>query len=256
MTDGVVENCSCSLLEPYGDPGAYPSGHRGLEYVGGGRLRSAVVALDAQGVQVHMHAIGDRACRDALDAIEAARVSNGPSDHRHHVAHLQIVHPDDVPRFGALGIIANIQPLWACNDPQMSELTLPRLGEERMGWQYPFGDLARTGATLAAGSDWPVSTPNPLLEMEVAVTRVDPGDREAEPFLPDQRLSLPQAFDAFTMGSAFVNHDDQASGSIDVGKRADLAVLDRDVFAADAGPLGDAHVVMTMVAGRVVFEEN
>ena len=217
---------------------------------------TAVVALDAQGFQVHMHAIGDRACRDALDAVEAARVANGPSDHRHHVAHLQIVHPDDVPRFGALGVIANIQPLWACNDPQMSELTLPRLGEERMGWQYPFGDLARTGATLAAGSDWPVSTPNPLLEMEVAVTRVDPGDRDAEPFLPDQRLSLAQAFDAFTMGSAIVNHDERASGSIEVGKRADLAVLDHDVFAPDAGPLGDARVVMTMAAGRVVFEEN
>ena len=168
-----------------------------------------MVALDAQGFQVHMHAIGDRACRDALDAIEAARSANGPSDLRHHVAHLQIVHPDDVPRFGALGVVANIQPLWACNDPQMSELTLPRLGEERMGWQYPFGDLARTGATLAAGSDWPVSTPNPLLEMEVAVTRVDPGERDAEAFLPDQRLSLAQAFDAFTKGSAIVNHDDE-----------------------------------------------
>jgi predicted amidohydrolase YtcJ len=256
MTDGVVENCSCSLLAPYDDPGTYPAGHRGLGYVGGDQLRDAVVALDAQGVQVHMHAIGDQACRDALDAVEAARVANGPSDLRHHVAHLQIVHPDDVPRFGALGVVANIQPLWACNDPQMGELTLPRLGEERMGWQYPFGDLARTGAMLAAGSDWPVSTPNPLLEMEVAVTRVDPGERDAEPFLPDQCLSLAQAFDAFTLGSAFVNHDERASGSIEAGKRADLAVLDRDVFAPDAGPLGDAHVVMTMAAGRVVFEEN
>ena len=206
------------------------------------------------GFQVHMHAIGDRATRDALDAIEAARAANGPSDNRHHVAHLQIVHPDDVPRFGALGVIANMQPLWACMDPQMSELTLPRLGEERMGWQYPFGDLARTGATLAGGSDWPVSTPDPLLEMEVAVTRVDPGARDAEPFLPDQRLTLAQAFAAFTMGSATVNHDERDAGSIEVGKRADLTVLDRDVFEPDAGPLGDARVVMTIAAGRVVYE--
>ena len=254
MTDGVVENCSCSLLAPYDDPGAYPAGHRGLVYVGGERLRDAVVALDARGFQVHMHAIGDQACRDALDAVEAARAANGPGDHRHHIAHLQIVHPDDVARFGALGVIANIQPLWACNDPQMGELTLPRLGEERMRWQYPFGDLVRAGATLAAGSDWPVSTPNPLLEMEVAVTRVDPADRDAEPFLPDQRLSLAQAIDAFTMGSAIVNHDERASGSIEVGKRADLAVLDRDVLAPDAGPLGDARVVMTIASGRVVHE--
>ncbi len=190
MTDGVVENCSCALLQPYDDPGAYAPGHRGLSYIDGEDLRSAVTALDAQGVQVHMHAIGDRATRDALDAIEAARAANGPRDNRHHVAHLQFVHPDDVPRFGSLGAVANMQPLWACMDPQMAELTLPRVGKERIGWQYPFGDLARTGATLAGGSDWPVSTPNPLLEMEVAVTRVDPGERDAEPFLPDQRLTI------------------------------------------------------------------
>jgi predicted amidohydrolase YtcJ len=254
MTDGVVENCSCALLEPYDDPGAYPPGHRGLSYVGGEGLRSAVTALDAQGFQVHMHAIGDRATRDALDAVEAAHAANGPNDNRHHVAHLQFVHPDDVPRFAALGVIANMQPLWACMDPQMSELTLPRVGEERIRWQYPFGDLARTGATLAGGSDWPVSTPDPLLEMEVAVTRVDPGARDAEPFLPDQRLTLRQAFEAFTMGSATVNHDERHAGSVEVGKRADLAVLDHDVFAPDAGPLGDARVVMTIAAGRMVHE--
>ncbi|MGH2597419.1 MAG: amidohydrolase family protein, partial [Actinomycetota bacterium] len=167
---------------------------------------------------------------------------------------LQVVHPDDVPRFGALGVVANIQPLWACADPQMTELTLPRLGEERIGWQYPFGDLARTGATLAGGSDWPVSTPNPLLEMEVAVMRVSPDARDEEPFLPDQRLTLPQALAAFTIGSAYVNHDDGDAGSIEVGKRADLAVLDRDVFALDAGPLGDARVIMTIAGGRVVHD--
>ena len=256
MTDGVVENCSCALLEPYDDPGAYPSGHRGLSYVGGEALRSAVTALDAKGFQVHMHAIGDRATRDALDAVEAALAANGANDHRHHVAHLQFVHPDDVPRFARLGAIANMQPLWACMDPQMTELTLPRVGKERIGWQYPFGDLARTGATLAAGSDWPVSTPDPLLEMEVAVTRVDPSARDAEPFLPDQRLTLAQAFTAFTMGSATVNHDDHDAGSIEVGKRADLAVLDRDVFAPDAGPLGDARVLMTIAAGRSVHETD
>ena len=256
MTDGVVENCSCALLQPYDDPGAYAEGHRGLSYIGDEALRSAVTSFDAQGFQVHMHAIGDRATRDALDAIEAARAANGPSDNRHHVAHLQFVHPDDVPRFGTLGAIANMQPLWACMDPQMTELTLPRVGKERIGWQYPFGDLVRTGATLAGGSDWPVSSPNPLLEMEVAVTRVDPGERDAEPFLPDQRLTIAQAFNAFTMGSAIVNHDEVAAGSIEVGKRADLAVLDRDVFAADAGPLGDARVVMTVAAGRVVHQAD
>jgi predicted amidohydrolase YtcJ len=254
MTDGVVENCSCALLEPYDDPGVFPSGHRGLSYVGGDALASAVTRLDAEGFQVHMHAIGDRAVRDALDAIEAAREANGLRGNRHHIAHLQVVHPDDVPRFARLGAVANIQPLWACMDPQMTALTLPRLGRERIGWQYPYGDLVRTGAVLAGGSDWPVSTPDPLKEMEVAVTRVDPGVRDAEPFHPEQRLSLPQAMAAFTIGSAFVNLDDRDAGSIEAGKRADLTVLDRVVFEPDAGPLGDAQVVTTVAAGRIVYE--
>jgi len=254
MTDGVVENCSCALLRPYEDPGVYPPGHRGLSYVGGDALASAVTRLDAEGVQVHMHAIGDKAARDSLDAVDAARVANGPRGNRHHIAHLQVVHPDDVQRFARLGVVANIQPLWACMDPQMTELTLPRLGPERIGWQYPFGDLVRTGTVLAGGSDWPVSTPDPLQEMEVAVTRVDPGARHTEPFLPAQRLTLPQALAAFTIGSAYVNHDDRDAGSIEVGKRADLAVLDRNPFDSDAGPPGDARVVATVAAGRVVYE--
>jgi predicted amidohydrolase YtcJ len=254
MTDGVVENCSCALLQPYDDPGVYPPGHRGLSYVGGDALAAAVTRLDAEGVQVHMHAIGDGAARDALDAVEAARVANGRRGNRHHVAHLQVVHPDDVPRFARLGVVANIQPLWACMDPQMMGLTLPRLGPERIGWQYPYGDLVRTGAMLAGGSDWPVSSPDPLQEMEVAVTRVDPGARDTESFLPGQRLTLPQALAAFTIGAAYVNHDDRGAGSIEVGKRADLTVLDRNVFDRDAGPLGDAHVVATVAAAHVVYE--
>ena len=135
-----------------------------------------------------------------LDAVEAARSANGPSDHRHHLAHLQIVHPEDIPRFRVLGAVANAQPLWACYDPQMSELTIPFLGEERASWQYPFGSLVRAGATLAFGSDWSVSTPDPLAEMHVAVNRrastSHPGLAGAGPqgydevFLPDERLDL------------------------------------------------------------------
>jgi hypothetical protein len=199
-----------------------------------------------------MHAIGDRAVRDALDAVGSAREANGPRDARHHVAHLQIVHPDDIGRFRSLGVVANIQPLWACMDPQMSELTLPRIGADRIPRQYPFADLVRAGAVLAAGSDWPVSSPDPLREIEVAVTRVEPSVRAGEPFLPEQRITLPQAVAAFTMGSAYVNHDDRGSGSIEVGKRADLAVVDRNVFAGDTGPLSEASVELTIASGRVV----
>ena len=134
-----------------------------------------------------MHAIGDRGVREALDAFEGTDPAR-----RHHVAHLQVVHPDDVPRFAALGVAANMQALWACLDDQMVELTIPFLGEERSRWQYPFGDLHRAGARLVAGSDWPVSTPDPLAAIHVAVNRTaygEEGPAGTEPFLPEQALA-------------------------------------------------------------------
>ena len=255
MTDGVVENCTCALLEPYLGPCGEGDRPLGISYVDAAPLRDAVTRLDAAGFQVHMHAIGDRAVRQALDAVGAAREANGARGMRHHIAHLQFVHPDDIPRFRDLDVVANCQPLWACNDPQMEELTLSKVGDERARELYPFGDLHRNGATLAMGSDWGVSSPNPLLEMEVAITRVDPDDRDGEPLLPEQALDLPTAIAAFTRGSAFVSHDDDA-GSIRVGARADLAVLDRNVFEPAAGPLGEARVTATIAAGRVVHDAS
>jgi predicted amidohydrolase YtcJ len=212
-----------------------------------------VTELDRLGFQVHMHAIGDRAVRNALDAVEAARTANGPSNHRHHIAHLQVVQPEDVPRFRELGVVANAQPYWAQMEPQMEELTLPFLGRDRAELQYPFGDLLRSGATIAMGSDWSVTTANPLEEIEVAVTRVDPENRANAPFLPEQALPLQVALAAFTAGSAYVNHDEDG-GSLAVGKRADLAVIDRNLFARSPGPVGDARVDLTVASGRVVYE--
>ena len=194
--------------------------------------------------------------RFALDAVEAARSANGMSDTRPHLAHIQVIHPDDLPRFAPLGAVGNAQPLWACEEPQMSELTVPFLGRERRSWQYPFASLLRSGARLAMGSDWAVSTPNPLWEIEVAVERVWLESRgELPPFLPSERLSLEEAIHGFTMGSAYVNHLDDVTGSITVGKLADLAVVDRDLFAPDAGPTGDATVLGTFVGGASVFED-
>ena len=117
--------------------------------------------------------------------------ANGARDNRHQIAHIQVVHPDDVPRFGALDATANIQALWACAEPQMTELTIPYLGDERSTWQYPFASIARAGGRLALGSDWPVTSPDPLQIMHVAVTRTEPGSGPDEPpFLPAERLSL------------------------------------------------------------------
>jgi predicted amidohydrolase YtcJ len=253
MLDGVLENHTGAMLRPYCDAAGHETDVTGIDYVPRDELIEAVTALDGRGFQVHMHAIGDRAVRHGLDAVEAARATNGFRDARHHIAHLQVIHPDDVPRFRELGVIANCQPYWAQHDPQMDELTVPFLGLDRAPLQYPFGSLHRAGAALAFGSDWSVSTADPLEEIEVACRRADPSARDAEPFLPDQRLGLHLALAAFTNGSARVNHDDEA-GSVRESKRADLVVLDRNFFRAHDATVADARVETTIAAGRVVFE--
>jgi predicted amidohydrolase YtcJ len=255
MTDGVLENYTGALLEPYCDGCGGHTDNHGLSYVERDLLAAAVTELDRLGFQVHMHAIGDRAVRNALDAVHAARSTNGTSDHRHHIAHIQVVQPEDVPRFRELGVVANAQPYWAQMEPQMEELTLPFLGRDRADMQYPFGDLLRSGATIAMGSDWSVTTANPLEEIEVAVTRVDPENRDNAPFLPEQALPLQVALAAFTAGSAYVNHDTDG-GSLEVGKRADLALIDRNLFAPSSGPVGDARVDLTVASGHVVYERE
>ncbi|MFF7047334.1 amidohydrolase [Streptomyces griseorubiginosus] len=253
MQDGIAENHTAAMLTPYLTGCGCSSDNSGISFVEPGELKKYVTELDASGFQVHFHALGDRAVREALDAVESARTANGWRDTRHHLAHLQVVHPHDIPRFRALGASANLQMLWAAHEPQMDELTLPFLGEERGARQYPFGDLLRAGATLAAGSDWPVSSPDPLQALHVAVNRVTPGAPEGTPeFLPGQRLDLGTAIAAYTAGSAHVNHLDDITGSITVGKSADLVVLDRDPFTAPSEEIAATRVLETFVEGRRV----
>jgi predicted amidohydrolase YtcJ len=256
MQDGVLETYTGAMIEPYLDASGQPTANRGISFIDPDRLPDWVTRLDAAGLQPHFHAIGDRAVRECLDAVEAARSANGHTDTRPHIAHIQVIHPDDVQRFAALDVVANAQPYWACHEGQMDVLTIPFLGPDRTTWQYPFRSLVRSGARLAMGSDWGVSTPNPLLEIEVAVTRVADGSRgEREPFLPEERLTLDEAITAFTIGSAWVNHLDAETGSIEVGKLADLAMIDRDLFASGAGPIGDGRVLATFVGGAAVYED-
>jgi predicted amidohydrolase YtcJ len=255
MQDGIVENFTAAMLEPYLDGDGRPLERGGLSFVDPDRLKGYVTRLDAQGFQVHFHAIGDRAVREALDAIEAARATNGPNDQRHHIAHLQAVHPDDVPRFAALDVTANCQPYWACLDAQMRELNVQTLGPERVMRQYPFGSLKRAGARLAFGSDWSVSTANPLHEMQVAMTRMPFDEPEVEPLTPEERLDLGTCLEAFTLGSAFVNHLDDVTGSVVPGKLADLVVLDANPFAEGAGPIGECRVILTLVDGQPVYAD-
>jgi predicted amidohydrolase YtcJ len=245
--DGVLENFTGALLEPY-----IGKETRGIGMHDPDELERIVTLLDKHGFQVHLHTIGDRAVRESLDAIEAARSTNGARDARHHLAHIQLVHPEDQPRFADLGVVANAQPYWACTSRYVTELTLPFIGEERARYHYPFASLVRAGARLAFGSDWTVSTPNPLEIMEVAVTRVEHPERNTAPLLPEEALDLETAIAAFTRGSAYVNFLEESTGTIEPGKLADLVVLDRDVFDSGAGPLGEARVALTLSEGQIV----
>jgi hypothetical protein len=252
--DGVLENGTAVVLEPYLGADGAATDTRGTPNYGDDELSAAVIELERNGFDSHFHAIGDGAVRQALDAVAAARAANGPRDVRHSIAHIELIHADDIGRFAALGVAANMQPFWAKDDQDTREILMPRLGAKRVGARYAFADLHRSGARLAGGSDWTVTTANPLEEIEVAIRRVDPSQRDADPFRPDQRLDLDTALAAFTMGSAWVNRMEADSGTIEVGKLADLVVLDRDLRAIPDGRTADARVVTTFVEGAAVFE--
>ena len=250
FADGVLENFTGALLEPYEGTDNY-----GISMLSADELKRAVVALDAQGFQVHVHTIGDAAVRDSLDAVEAAVRANGRRDARHHFAHLQLIHPDDLPRFAELGVVANVSPLWACHSGYVDELTEPFIGPERSARMYPLGSLYRAGARIAFGSDWMVSTHDPLPQLEVAVRRISPETRDLEPLLPEEALDVATALTTFTAGSAYVNFLDDRTGTIEAGKLADLVVLDRNVFDPGSGRLGDARVVLTLSEGEAVYAD-
>ncbi|MDP9220657.1 MAG: amidohydrolase [Actinomycetota bacterium] len=246
FADGVVEHGTAAMLTPYADAGG--CGHPVWPP---DELAAAVTAMDAAGFQAHIHAIGDAGVRVALDAIAAAAAANGPRDRRPVIAHVQVVHPDDLPRFAALDVIANVEPLWAQLDGVMVDLTLPRLGAERAGWQYPFASLLAAGARLSTGSDWPVSSHRPLDYLPVAVHRQTPSGQPPGGWLPQERLDLATVYAAATRGVAYQAFDDDA-GTLRAGMRADLVQLPVDPFALTAEKLPEVEVLGTWVSGRQV----
>jgi predicted amidohydrolase YtcJ len=252
--DGVMENFTAGMLEPYLGADGTPTDNAGLSLYPPDELGRIVTSLDGAGFQVHVHALGERAVREALDALEAAREANGARDARHHLAHLQVVHGDDLTRFARLGVVANVTPYWAVLSGYVADLTLPFVSEDAASRMYPFASLLRAGARLAFGSDWSVSTPNPLLQLEVAVERRLPEEPDAEPFLPDERLDLRVAIEAATLGSAYVNGLDDASGMIEPGKLADLVVLRDDILAPGGPPPAETRVALTIVEGEIVYD--
>ena len=262
MLDGVCETFTAAMSSPYLDREGHSTGHQGRLFIDPETLREAAGRLAAAGFQLHFHAIGDHAVSTALDVIEALPAAQRRAG-RHHLAHLQFIAPRDLGRFAALGAVANFQPLWATADEQMEELTIPFVGAERSAWQYQIGSLVRRGTRIAFGSDWPVSSADPLQEIHVAVNRVlserlgRRGEPECEdPFQPEQAITLEAAIDAFTSGVAWVNHEEDVAGALLPGMRADLVVLDQDLFAIPARDIGSTSVVMTVAGGTVVYGDR
>lgn len=251
FADGVIEGQTAALLEPY----VHRDGYLGEPNLTREAMIELVSALDAVGFQVHVHAIGDRAIRDTLDAFEAARRRNGARDSRHHIAHAQLIHPDDLARFARLGVVANFSPLWAYADTYVTELTDPVIGPTRARWQYPIGSLVRGGATVAFGSDWSVSSMNPLLGIEVGITRSAP-EGEEDAWLPEQAADLAAMLRGYTRNAARVNFLDATTGSIEIGKEADLVLLDTDLYAVSPLRISDASVRAAWLAGSEVYRQQ
>lgn len=258
MLDGVAENFTASMLEPYIHDCL--THDQGLSFFTDEALHDVVRALDGAGQQLHFHAVGDGAVRQALDAIEMLRSAHPQHRIRHHIAHIQVVHPDDIGRFRTLGAAANAQALWARREPQMTELTMPFLGERRSGWQYPFGSLDRVGAMISMGSDWPVSTPEPFRAMHVAVNRTPARDSPTWTpadgvFMPEERLPFTRALRAYTSGSAWVNGSETDRGTIEPGKRADVVVLQTDPFAGPPDEIWATRAEQTWIDGVRIHGE-
>ena len=248
FADGVIEAHTAALLEPYLD-----TAHKGISIWRKEDFEETISALQKENFQIHVHAIGDRAIRETLDAMEKAQAESGSNDLRHQIAHLQLLSPGDIPRFRTLGVIANFQPLWAYHDSFIEKLTIPVLGEERSSWLYPIKSFHDHGALVVAGSDWSVTSINPLPAIQVGVTRTDPDEPNARPLLPEQAMTLPAMLALYTINGAYGMHQEDQTGSLEVGKFADLAILDKNLFEVPVKDIGKVKVLRTILAGRTVY---
>lgn len=249
--DGVIEANTAAMLQPYQDK----PNDKGKLLWKPEILNPFVELLDREGFQVHFHAIGDAAVRTALDALEAAREKNGPKDARPFLAHIQVIDPSDIPRFVKISASPCFQALWAYEDDYITDLTLPKLAKDRWPWIYPIASVVKTGAVMSMGSDWNVSSVNPLDAVEVAVTRRSPlNEPNAKPtLLPEQEINVGTALAGYTIGSAWSQFWERETGSIEAGKSADLIVLSENPFEIDPVKLSDVKVLLTLFKGKTVY---
>lgn len=249
FADGVIESHTAALLEPYSG-----TQNPGKAIWSPAELDAMVAALDREGFQIHIHAIGDGAVRISLDALEKARAAR-TRNARPHIAHLQLIHPDDLPRFRRLGVVANFQALWAQEDSYIRDLTVPVLGPERSARLYPLGGVKRAGGMIAGGSDWTVTSMNPLEAIQVAVTRRATDAEPGPAWLPDEAVDLATAVAAYTSNGAWANFLERETGTIEVGKAADLVVLDRNLFEIPVREIHRAKVLLTLLEGDEVYRD-
>jgi len=249
--DGVIEYGTSPLLEPYEDE-AYGSGEF---FYGQEAVNEYFQRFDEMGLQIHVHAIGDAAIRRALDGFEAMREANGMSDNRHQIVHLQLIHEDDRPRFAELNVGAVFQSLWAYPDEAAIDLDVPMIGERRTWEMYPIASVQASGGRIVGGSDYWVTDLDPLLAIETAITRQDPLSNDGAILNEDESVDLETMIRAYTINGAYQMKLEAEQGSIEVGKRADLIILDRNLFDISPSEISDARVTMTIFDGRTVYQK-
>ena len=248
--DGVIETYTAAMIEPYSDR---KDGFRGELQNTPEALNQAITALDAQNFQIHFHAIGDRAIQVSFDALEKARNINGIRDSRHHISHIQVFQEKDISRFKELDVVANFQPLWAIQDEYITEHTWSKIGKKRSRWLYPIGSVQRTGAKIGFGSDWYVTSVNPLDGIEAAVSRLEPNGLTEIPLGENEEIDLASAIKAYTLNGAYVNFLDHLVGSIEVGKQADLVILEDNLFEIPTHKINETKVTATLFNGHLVY---
>jgi len=261
FVDGVIEARTASMLAPYEDDTS-----AGLPAWEPGNLDSFTAEADRRGWQVEAHAIGDRGVRMALDAFEHAGAANGPwagdphghgaapgsHERRHRVEHIETIDPADTPRFGQLGVVASMQPYHGDPSPDQISVWAGNIGTERASRAWAWRSLRDAGARLAFGSDWPVVPYDPFIALNNAVNRQTTDGQPDDGWLPGERLSVEDALEAYTAGSAFAAHADHRRGRVAPGMGADIVVLDRDLLAAGPSAIIGTSVRLTVIGGRIV----
>ncbi len=260
FADGSLGSTTALFFKPYVDE-PNTAGLASEEMIPERKIFDRILAADAAGLQINIHAIGDRANRQILNMYEEVEKKNGARDRRFRIEHAQHLDAFDIPRFGLakgsgmtagkLGVVASMQPYHAIDDGRWAE---KRIGPERVKGTYAFRSLLDAGAVLAFGSDWFVAPMEPLMGIYAAVTRRTLDEKNPTGWVPTQKITVSEAVRAYTYGSAYASFDEKAKGTIEPGKLADLAVLSTDILSVEPVQIAKARVVMTIVGGRVVFE--